>query len=83
MMKPSLVRPNESTSNPEHESLEDKPKWMSHIEWFCMFTVLFSGYLWFSIPVMTAAQSYFRIGLITVGVMGYLLIQILKYGKSK
>ena len=81
-MKPSPARANEQSSSSRQKDSADKSKWMGHLEWACVFTVLFTGYLWFTSPVKTAAQFYFRLSLVTVGVIGYLVIQILKRGGS-
>ena len=82
-MKTSLARPNEQSSSSREKAPVDKSKWVGHIEWFCVFTVLFTGYLWYTSPVKTAAQFYFRLSLLTVGIIGYLVIQVLKRGRSR
>ena len=82
-MKTSFARSNEHSSASKEKAPEDKSKLMGHLEWFCVFTVLFSGYLWFTSPVKTAAQFYFRLSLLTIGLVGYLLIQALKRSRSR
>ena len=82
-MKTSLAEPNEPSSSSSQKASEDKPKWMGQVEWFCVFTILFTGYLWYTSPIKTAAQFYFRLGLFTVGVAGYLMIQVLKRGRAR
>lgn len=82
-MKASLSRPNEPASSNRQKADGDKSKWIGHIEWACGFAVLFSGYLWYTSPVKTAPQFYFRLSLLTVGVVGYLVIQALKWRRSR
>jgi hypothetical protein len=82
-MKTSLSRPNKPSSSSSQKAPGDKSKWMGHVEWFCVFSVLFTGYLWYTSPVKTAAQFYFRLSLLTLGVAGYLVIQVLKWGNSR
>lgn len=60
-----------------------KSKWLGHIEWFCLFSALFAGYLWYSSPIKTTAQFYFRLGLLTAGGIGYLGIQVLKWYRMR
>lgn len=81
-MKTSPARANERSSANGQKAPVDKPKWVGHAEWLCAFTILFTGYLWYSSPVKTAAQSYFRLGLVVVGAVGYCLIQAWKWGRS-
>lgn len=82
-MKVSLSRPKEPASFNKQKVDGDKPKWVGHIEWVCVFSVLFTGYLWFTSPVKTTPQFYFRLSLLTVGVVGYLVIQVLKRRSSR
>ena len=82
-MKTSSTNPNELSSSVRLKAPGNKPKWVANVEWFCVFTIVFTGYLWFTSPVKTAAQSYFRLSLFTVGVVGYVLIQLLKWGRTR
>jgi hypothetical protein len=82
-MKASLSRTKEPSSSNRQKVDGDKPKWVGHIEWMCVFSVLFTGYLWYTSPVKTTPQFYFRISLLTVGVVGYVVIQVLKRGRSR
>ena len=81
-MKVSLSRPKEPPSFNRQKVDKDKPKWVGHIEWVCVFSVLFTGYLWFTSPVKTTPQFYFRLSLLIAGVVGYLVIQVLKRRSS-
>ncbi|MFN2510113.1 MAG: hypothetical protein ABR568_01570 [Pyrinomonadaceae bacterium] len=81
-MKAPLSSPNEPSSSNRQKVDGDKPKWVGHIEWFCVFTVLFTGYLWYTSPIKTTPQFYFRLSLLIVGVVGYLVIQVLKRRSS-
>jgi len=81
-MKASLSPKQPSSSNTQKVD-GDKPKWVGHIEWLCVFSVLFTGYLWYTSPIKTPPQFYFRISLLTVGVVGYLVIQVLKRRSSR
>lgn len=82
-MNTSPAKTNEPSSSSRQKVPVDKSKWMGHAEWFCAFTTFFAGYLWYTSPVKTAAQFYFRLSLVTVGVVGYLLIQMLKWSRSR
>ena len=82
-MKASLSNPKEPSSSNSQKVVGDKSKWVGHIEWFCIFSVLFSGYLWYTSPVKTPPQFYFRLSLLTVGVVGYVAIQALKWSRSR
>lgn len=82
-MKASLSTPKEPSSSSGQKATGDKSKWVGHIEWLCVFAVLFNGYLWYSSPVKTTPQFYFRLSLLTFGVVGYLVIQLLKWGRSR
>lgn len=82
-MKASLLKPKEPSSSSTEKPPGDKSKWVGHMEWVCVFSVLFTGYLWYTSPVKTTPQFYFRLGLLIVGVVGYLVIQLLKRGRSR
>ena len=82
-MNTSPARANETSSSGGQKAPGDKPKWVGHVEWLCAFTVLFTGYLWYSRPLKTDAQFYFRFGLITAAIVGYLVIQVWKWSKSR
>ena len=81
-MKTSPARENEPSFSTK-QKVQDKPKWMGQLEWLCGFTILFTGYLWYSSPVKTTAQFYFRLTLLTAGVVGYVLIQLLKWSRTR
>jgi hypothetical protein len=82
-MKASLSNPKEPSSSNSQKVVGDKSKWVRHVEWFCVFAALFAAYLWFTSPVKTAPQFYFRLSLLTVGVVGYLVIKLLRLGRSR
>ena len=81
-MKTSPAKPNEQSLSSKEKADADKRKWVGHVEWLCGFTILFTGYLWYSSPVKTSAQFYYRLTLLTVGVVGYVLIQLWKWGRT-
>jgi hypothetical protein len=82
-MTTSPTRPSEPSASSQQKAPGDKRKWVGNVEWLCVFTVLFTGYLWYSSPVKTSAQLYFRLSLLTVGVLGYVLIQLLKWARTR
>ena len=81
-MNTSPARSSELSSSVKQKAPADRPKWVGNVEWFCLFTILFSGYLWFNSPVKTSAQFYFRLILLIVGAVGYVLIQVLKWTRT-
>lgn len=82
-MKASLSNPKEPSSSNSQKVVGDKSKWVGHVEWLCVFSVLFAGYLWFTSPVKTTSQFYFRLSLLTFGVVGYLIIKLFRLGRSR
>ena len=82
-MNTSPAGSSELSSSMKQKAPGDKPKWMANVEWFCLFTILFSGYLWFTSPLKTAAQFYFRLSLLAFGVVGYVLMQVWKWGRTR
>ena len=48
----------------------ESPKWRSHLNWICTFTIAFSGYLFVARPDPNGAQLAFRVGLLVLGLGG-------------
>ena len=82
-MKALPTTTNQPSSSTKQKAPGDKPNWVKQVEWFCVFTVLFIGYLYTSGPVKTASQGYFRMGLLTVGVVGYVAMQVLNWRRTR
>ena len=55
-----------------------KPSWLERAEWFFTFLVFFAGFFYLAREARTDAQWYFRVGSIYVGVVGWLVVQVLK-----
>ncbi len=60
---------------------QQKPTRLERAEWFFLFLVFFAGFFYLSRPARTDAQLYFRLGSIVVGVVGWLVVQVLKRRK--
>jgi hypothetical protein len=50
-----------------------------HLNWLFTFLIGFSGYLFFVRPASTASQLLFRLGVLTVGIAGLLVLALLRF----
>ena len=53
-------------------------RWLARAEWFFTFLVFFAGFFYLTRTAKTEAQLYFRLGSIFVGVVGWMVVQVLK-----
>ena len=55
-----------------------KPSRLDRAEWFFLFLVFFAGVFYLTREAKTDLQWYFRVGSIFVGVVGWMVVQVLK-----
>ena len=58
-----------------------KPTRLERAEWFFLFLVFFAGFFYLTREARTDLQWYFRVGSIFVGVVGWMVVQVLKLRK--
>lgn len=58
-----------------------KPSRLDRAEWFFLFLVFFAGVFYLTREAKTDLQWYFRVGSIFVGVVGWMVVQVLKRWK--
>ena len=51
---------------------------LERAEWFFTFLVFFAGFFYLTREAKTDLQWYFRVGSIFVGVLGWMVVQVLK-----
>ena len=59
-----------------------KPSRLERAEWFFTFLVFFAGFFYLAFEEKTDLQWYFRVCSIFAGVLGWMVVQVLKRGKS-
>ena len=56
----------------------DAPGWLERAEWFFTFLAFFAGFFYLTREAKTDLQWYFRVTSIFVGVLGWMVVQVLK-----
>ena len=59
-----------------------KPTKLERAEWFFTFLVFFAGFFYLAREARTDLQWHFRVASICVGVVGWMVVQVLKRKKS-
>jgi len=57
---------------------ENKPTCLDRAEWFFLFLFFFAGVFYLTREARTGLQWYFRVVSILIGVVGWMVVQVLK-----